>query len=163
MPVFVHLTSEKNGKRIVRNGIKVCKVGSNIPDGVYCMPVMQDYYISHQWLRELKRQGHNTIIGIYFRIPDGEPVWFGKYNADHIRMNAGAAIKAIMDADNQEGFEVIVPRGILAKEIIRTKHIRQIVGWRYYPGAHGRQCLCPVCIGDGARAKRLRQDRKNDR
>ena len=60
MPLFVHLTPEKQAKRIRRAGIRGCP-------GVYCLPVGPDYYVSHQWLRELKRRGQRTIVGVYFQ------------------------------------------------------------------------------------------------
>jgi len=41
MPMLVHLTPEKHLSRIVRNGIRSDR-------GVYCMPVLPDYYVSHQ-------------------------------------------------------------------------------------------------------------------
>lgn len=70
MPILVHLTSHKNIQKILRSGI----VGTSttvycdeqqykkISKAVYCMPVLQNYYISHQWLRELKRGGQKKIV-----------------------------------------------------------------------------------------------------
>jgi hypothetical protein len=55
MPLLVHLTPEKYVARIVRNGIRTGR-------GVYCLPVLPSYYVSHQWLRELKRRGQRTIL-----------------------------------------------------------------------------------------------------
>ncbi|SMD06065.1 hypothetical protein [Kibdelosporangium aridum] len=49
MALFVHLTPEKNVRGIVRSGIKK---GAN---GVFCLPILPSYVISHQWLRELRR------------------------------------------------------------------------------------------------------------
>lgn len=75
-------------------------------------------------------------------------------------MTAAQAVATVMQ-EKAEGFEVIIPRKILSKEIQRIKHLPQIVGWRYYPGAHGKKpCGCSYCQrGDyGARKLRERYD-----
>jgi hypothetical protein len=64
----------------------------------------------------------------------------------------------LIAAENQEGYEVIVPRRIDKKEIHRVKTLRQVTGWRYYPGAHGkRPCGCPFCQRGDYGARRLRE------
>lgn len=103
------------------------------------MPVTRHFYISHQWLRELKRGRRAMIVAIYFRIPDDDPVWVGHYHQAHRRMTAAEAAAVIMASEEREGYEVIVPRRIDKKEIRRIKHLPQVTGWRYYPNAHGRR------------------------
>jgi hypothetical protein len=144
--MFVHLAPEKRLKSIVRNGIsRLRKLRSGIR-GVFAMPVMRNFYVSHQWLRELKRRGQGPIAGIYFRMPDDEIVWLGHYNQPHQQMTAAEAAAAIQTAQPAEGFEVIIPRRVLSKEIHRARKLPQVVGWRYYPASHGkRPCGCPVC------------------
>ena len=75
MPLFVHVTDEKNAPAMRRSGIAMSKYGR----GVYAMPVMPSFIVSHQWLRELRRGGARTLVGVYFRIDDDEPVRFGHY------------------------------------------------------------------------------------
>lgn len=58
------------------------------------------------------------VIAIYFRIPDDEEVWVGHYNQAHRRMTAAEALAEFMVANNREGWEVIIPRRIAAKEFI---------------------------------------------
>jgi hypothetical protein len=158
MTMFVHLTSEKNQKAILRNGISRIRKQANRPHGIFAMPVTRNYYVSHQWLRELRRRSESNIIGVYFRIPDAETVWVGHYNQAHQQMTAAEAA-ALIAAENQEGYEVIVSRRIDKKEIHRIKNLRQVTGWRYYPGAHGRRpCGCPVCQRGNYGARRLRED-----
>jgi hypothetical protein len=72
MATLVHLTPEKNASRILRHGI-------NVGRGIFCMPVLPHYYITHQWVRELKRQGQRSIVAIYFQVPADEVVlaWQG--------------------------------------------------------------------------------------
>ena len=74
------------------------------------MPVTRNFYVSHQWLRELKRRGQGVITGIYFRIPDDETVWVGHYDQAHQSMTAAEAAATILATEPSEGFEVIIPR-----------------------------------------------------
>lgn len=170
MPVFVHLTSQRNLASIRRGGIGAIKKRLR-PRGVYAMPVTPNFQVSHQWLRELRRLGGGTILGIYFRIPDEEPVEIGHYDSLHLPMTAAEAVALMLAAEEQEpgaaramdraskavrnrrtlpsspeGFEVIVPRVIAPSEIVRVKALPQIVGWRYRPGANGtKPCICICC------------------
>jgi hypothetical protein len=158
MVMFVHLTAEKQVKTILRNGItRLRKSRIAGQKGIYAMPVMRNFFVSHQWLRELRRRGRGTIAGIYFRVPDDEPVWLGHYNQAHQRMTAAEAVAAFHEAEPAEGFEVVIPRRIEPKEIHRVRMLPQVVGWRYYPGSHNkRPCGCPYCQRGnyGARAVR---------
>src|SRR5262245_55365147 len=121
MAMFVHLTPEKNLKSVLRNGISRFRKRADQPHGVFAMPVTRNFFVSHQWLRELKRRGQGPIVGIYFRLPDDEPVWIGHYGQSHQQMTAAEAVALMMNAENKEGFEVIIPRRIDAKDIHRFK------------------------------------------
>ncbi len=151
MPAFVHLTSEDNTKNIEKNGLRIDKIHyDNVSKGIFCMPVIDDFFSTHQWLREIKRFNKKNIVGVYFRIPDNEPVWYGFYNEEHKHANAGLAIKDFIESPNRLGYQVIITRKITPKEIVRIKNLPQLIGWRYFPDAHGRkQCLCPACLGRG--------------
>lgn len=173
MPVFVHLTSHRNVPSIRRGGIGVRKMRIRAP-GVYAMPVTRNFYVSHQWLRELKRAGGGTIVGVYFRVPDDEVVEVGHYDSPHVTMTAAEAVALLLAAEQRdpaaariedeklrrkrrrrreptlptspEGYQVIVPRRIERSEIIRIAALPQVVGWRYRPGAHGQPpCVCICC------------------
>lgn len=146
MATFVHLTAEKNVNRILRNGISHLRSKPNCPRGIFAMPVTRNFYVSHQWLREMKRRGHGPVAAVYFRIADADTVWVGHYNRAHQQMTAAQAAALIASQENSEGYEVIVPARIGRSQIRRTKRLPQLVGWRYYPGAHGdKPCGCPVC------------------
>jgi hypothetical protein len=150
MAMFVHLTPEKNEKSILRSGITRLRKTGQRPGGVYAMPVTRNFYVSHQWLRELKRGGQKTICAVYFRIPDDEEVWVGHYNENHHAMSAAEAVAVMMSSENREGYEVIIPRKIAKGEIHRVRHLPQVIGWRYRPGAHKLStCMCPVCNPPG--------------
>ena len=122
------------------------------------MPVTRNFYISHQWLRELKRRGQRVIVGIYFRVAGGEPVLVGHYREHHRPFTADEAVAFIMRAAEPEGYEVVFPRTIQPQEIRRVRSLPQVVGWRCLPGAHRRKpCGCPVCQPRGAiKSRRIR-------
>lgn len=160
MPMFVHLTPESRIALIRRNGIGRLRrpIGSR-PGGIFAMPVTRNFYVSHQWLRELRRGGKGTIAGVYFRIPDDELVWVGHYNQSHQCMSAAESVATMIAQSDREGFEVIIPRRIKAAEIQRIRLLPQVVGWRYFPGAHGkRPCGCPFCQRGLYGARRLREE-----
>ena len=128
------------------------------------MPVTRNFYVSHQWLRELKRKGQRTLAAVYFRVPDEDLVWIGHYLEHHRSTTAAQAVALVLAADNPEGYQVLVPRRIPPTAITRTRILPQILGWRYYPGAHGRPpCTCPVCLRGEIRSRRLRVRPESDR
>jgi hypothetical protein len=97
VPVFVHLTPHRNLPSIRRGGIAPLR-----HSGVYALPVTRNFYVSHQWLRELRRAGGGTIFGVYFRIPDDEPVEVGHYNTPHVTMSAAEAAALLMQAAERD-------------------------------------------------------------
>ena len=123
------------------------------------MPVLPNFYVSHQWLRELKRNGVRTYIGIYFKVDSTEMVYAGKYNHEHRHITLGEAIKEIMSMEDPLGYELIIPRKIESKDIDKIKILPQKLGWRYFPNSHAKkpECACPICIPSGAiKGKKLR-------
>ena len=155
MPMLVHIASEKDLGSIRRAGIRIGKFRK----GVYAMPVLKNYMVSHQWLRELKRGGDRTLSAVHFRIPDGETVLMGHYSKEQVEVTAAQAAHAIMHAENPLGMQIIVPRAIAPKEIHAIRSVPQVLGWRYFPGAHARRaCGCPYCQSPGAiKSRRLRE------
>lgn len=144
----MHLAQEKDEKRIRKNGIRSVRLPILQPGrALFCMPVIGDFMMTHQWLRELRRSGKKNFIGVYFRLRDQEPVWAGFYNAKQELTTAGRAVKTFLAKKDKLGFQVLVPRPILPGEIIKMKRLPQNIGWRYYPLAHGKKpCLCPACL-----------------
>jgi hypothetical protein len=146
MPLLVHLASEKDVASIRRSGIK--------PGGtfgaVFAMPVLQNFIVTHQWLRELRRRGQRSYCGVYFRIPDHETVLFGHYAHEHVEISAAAAAGIMMKADDPLGMQILVQRRIEAKEIVKIRPLPQVIGWRYFPKAHHQKpCPCFVCVRRG--------------
>ena len=159
MAMFVHLAPEKYAAKIGRSGIaRLRRVGVPEP-GIFATPMARNFLISHQWLRELKRRGRGPIVGVYFRLPDDQPVWVAHYRQAHQQMKAAEASALFMHNESLEGYEVIVPRKINAGEIHRIRKLPQVVGWRYYPDAHGkRPCGCPFCQRGDYGARKLRAE-----
>jgi HEAT repeats len=146
MALFVHLTAEKNVRGILRSGISMAN-----RRGVFCLPMLPSYVISHQWLRELRRRGQRTFVAVDFRIADDEPVSVGHYARAAREMTAAQAIAVIRQQTDPRGYEVVVPRAIARGELHRVRHVNQVTGWRYAPDQHGnRPCACPVCLPRGA-------------
>jgi hypothetical protein len=162
MPSFVHIADERYSASIVRTGPRLPKVPERIkqsghPVGVFAMPVVQKFLLSHQWVRELKRRGHRTAVGVYFRVESDEPVWVGLYNETKRQITAGAAFRELSQM-NSFGFEVIVPRSIPSKDITSIRNLRQTLGWRFYPDAHVRGifCGCEYCMRGEIRGRKIR-------
>ena len=146
MPLLVHLTPEKNVAAIRRSGLK----SGRRFGAIFAMPVLQNYIATHQWMRELRRSGQRSYWGVYFRIPDGEIVWFGLYNSGHVEISAAAAVGIMMKADDPLGMQIIIERRIAAKEIVKIRPLPQVIGWRYRPHAQGETlCFCPSCVRRG--------------
>jgi hypothetical protein len=121
------------------------------------MPVLPNFYVSHQWLRELRRRGRPPLVAVDFVVPDGEPVLVGHYTRAHDEMTAVEASALIMRADDPLGYEVVLPRGVTPAEIAGTRAVPQVVGWRYWPESRGhRPCPCPVCQRGNIGASKVR-------
>ncbi len=174
MPLFVHLAPEKEMKRIRRSGIKARRAVVVLKDetietrGVYCMPVGPNYVVTHQWLRELKRahqlwhrrmmrsgwkRGHKSFVGVYFRVPSSEPAYVGhfdKLQKDTTAGDAAGIVQKNEDGSGYLGFEVFIPRRIEKSEIHKIRHLRQVLGWRYWPRAHGARLPHPVYVDPGS-------------
>jgi hypothetical protein len=157
MARFTHLAREKDSKRILRSGIKGGPLGDGSL-GVYAMPVLPNFFASHQWLRELRRWRSSPLVAVDFVIADDEAVRVGHFSAAHTPMTAAEASAIIMHAEDSRGYEVVVPRAIAANEISGLRHVPQVVGWRYWPEAHGNPpCPCEICQQATFGAARIRR------
>lgn len=159
MATFVHLTPEPLAERIRRNGItKLRKPRPGFPGGIFAVPVTRSFYVSHQWLRELKRGGQRTIAAVYFRIDDDTTVWVGHYNSPARAMTAAQAVAEFMSGESREGWQVVIPERVDSRKITRIRTLRQVIGWRYAPDAKGKLpfCTCDFCTAGDIKASRLR-------
>jgi len=164
MATFVHLAPEKVAARIRKNGIDP-SVGKRPdpgaaarPRAVFSMPVTPNFYVSHQWVRELKQGGQRTLVGVYFRVKDQEEVLVGHYGTPHVRVTAAEAVRIVRDARDARGYEVLIPRRIDPHEILRVRALRQGIGWRYWPESHGKKpCPCECCQKGRIKSKSIRE------
>lgn len=154
MPTFVHITSEDIAKKARRGGIRPGKASGGPLSGVFAMPVTPSFQITHQWVREIKQRRRSMMVGVYFRIPDSELVWVGRYNEEPKQMTAAQAAAHVMSQTTMTGVQVLVPRHIMPKEILRIRSLPQLVGWRHYPEAHGKRPWACECCQKGAYGSR---------
>jgi len=74
-------------------------------------------------------------------------------------MSASEAVGEFLDAQDAQGWEIIIPRRIEAAEIHRTRRLPQVVGWRFSPSSKGKPpfCTCKFCTRGEFGARRLRE------
>jgi len=150
MADFVHLTPERNARGVARSGIAARSRGRSGDFGVYCMPILTSFTLTHQWVRELRRWHPGVLVAVHVRLKDDTPVTVGRYGAVPKPLSAAQAGELVCGLADPRGYEVFVPGAITANEVRRVRRIPQGIGWRYLPGAHGRApCACPVCLAPG--------------
>ncbi len=159
MARFIHLTDERLLPRLKKSGIKTSLWGRERLRCVYATPVLPDFQVTHQWLRELKNRGIRTIGAIQFTIPDREEVRVGRFSEDPVSMTAAQAVNVFRKHPTGLGLQVLILRRIEAKEIKRTYVPTQIVGWRYFPEAHGKPpfCGCEFCQRGLIKNRKIRE------
>jgi hypothetical protein len=112
--------------------------------------LLESYALTHQWVRELRRWHPGVQVAVDLRISDDEPVWVGRYGRQPQLVPAARAVGVIRELADPRGYEIFVPRRILAGEVRRVRRVAQGVGWRHMPDAHGRRpCGCPMCLQPG--------------
>jgi hypothetical protein len=162
MPTFVHIADERYSASIQRSGLKLPRVlpqaAAARPIGVFALPVISNFVVSHQWVRELKKRGFKVAVGIYFRIPDEQPVWAGVYNQEKRQLSAAEAA-GFLAREQILGYEVVIPRSILASEIQAIRALPQTLGWRHFPDAHrkGIFCGCKYCMRGEIKSRRIQE------
>ncbi len=161
MPRLVHLAPERLVRRIERAGLRgstcvvlVDGVTYKIEEGVFAMPVVPDFSVTHQWLRELRRWGRGRMVAVHFSIPAEEPVYVGRYSAEKSYGPARKMIPALLQ--KPLGAELLVPRRIASRDVVEISRVRQDVGWVETPDTpHKFDCVCVACLPSGtARLKR---------
>lgn len=165
MPQFIHLADDREISLIRKNGIKAHEIQRLNKKGVFATPVLPNYYLSHQWLRELKRRGIRTISAVQFRVNDDLQVLVGRYNETHVAATAAEAVSIFMEHTTGFGLEIILPNSIPSKAITRTYTPGQISGWRYYPESHSderKPCGCSYCQLGQIKNRKLRKAYESD-
>ncbi|MEU8539604.1 HEAT repeat domain-containing protein [Streptomyces sp. NPDC048717] len=167
MATFVHLTPADRVTRVRRNGIRAVGKGRGRglgrARGVYLFPVLSSYTLTHQWLRELSRfHGSGELVAVHVKLPDGEPVTVGRYDArDPEETTAAGAVGRVAGLEDPRGWEVFLPRAVTRGEVRAVRAVRQVTGWRYWPGAHGTTpCTCQGCRIRGEYGSRRLRERR---
>lgn len=156
MTMVVHLFDSRKAASIRRGGVRGDAASIGIAGGrvevsnaVYVMPVLPNFFASHQWLRELKRRGMRTIAAAYIKLRSDTMVWCGTYNGEHRWITLGHAAALIMQEPDPRGWEVVLTRDVPAKAVHSIRDVPQVVGWRYFPESHAKgpwKCLCDGCL-----------------
>jgi len=158
MAQFIHLFDESDVSSIRRVGIRLVKTKWRKLAGVFLFPLTENFVVSHQWMRELRRRRGQTLFAARIRLNDAERVFLGKYNEDHVEMTAARAIGIVRQHHDPMGLEVVLPRSVRAREIESTYRPPKVVGWRYHPAARGRSpCGCPYCQRGEPFGRRVRE------
>lgn len=155
---LVHLARASTERAIGKGGLKGTKatiataptINIALARAVYAMPVVADFWTTFQWLRELRRGHDERLVAVYFRVPDSESVYFGRYNEPHVARTAAAAAAWVLE--NPAGAQVVVPRSIAAKDIVAIRRVKQLVGWTEVPEPSKKfACVCSACLPHGDR------------
>jgi hypothetical protein len=162
MSIFVHIADSRDTKAICRSGLLLPKKqwrkfeSERYKRGVFALPLVEDFMLSHQWVRELKRRGYHIAVGIYFQVADTELVWAGLYNQVKIQITAAEAAARLRE-ERLLGYAVIIPKSISAAQITSTR-ILPSVGWRFFPKAKGNspRCFCRVCNRGDINRRKMR-------
>lgn len=148
MVALVHLTPEAGVRQMARSGVAARSRNFFGERGVYAMPVLPSYTLTHSWTRELRRWKNSPLAAVHLRLPDDEPVTVGHYGREPQRRTAAEAVALIRALPDPRGHQIFVPRRVAAGEVRRVRRVGQHIGWRYRPDAHGR-IPCPCCVAPG--------------
>jgi hypothetical protein len=164
LPRLVHITADTDAARIRRHGIRPRRVRWLVPGEdrfVWAFPVLESYTLTHQWARELKRWGRQTLAAVAFLVGDDETVYVRHFTGCPIRMAASQATGLIRAVADPRGYEILVPRRIEPRDIVSARTLPTAVGWRYAPtfkNAGRYPCECPMCTPRGeVKARRYRE------
>ena len=124
MAFFVHLTPRANIARVQRSGVRTSPGQGNVR-GVFCFPLLSSYAVTHQWLHALEpHHGPQGMVAVDVRIPDDEPVTVGHFDDRHARrVTALEAVRVVRALEDPGGWEVVVPRPVLRREVERIREV----------------------------------------
>ena len=149
MPLLVHIAPGNEANSISRNGIAPRRIagggGREFPFErvVWAFPVLPSYTLTHSWSREMKRWRATTLAAITFRVPDDEPVLALHYNNRPRRystMTAAEAVSIIAGLEDPRGYEIMLSRRIMPKEIVRARPLPKSRRTRANSGPPAAHC-----------------------
>jgi len=132
---LVHLTAESAARGVADLGIPARSRSGRAGYGVFCMPFLPSFTLTHGWAREVRRWHHGRLVAIDVHLPDDEPVTAGRRGGTPESLPLSVAVRRIEDLPDPRGWEVFVPRAIRPGEVRRVRPIPPSVGWR-----------CPVAV-----------------
>lgn len=143
-------------RRIERGGIRgrecvetVNGIELRIAEGVFAMPVVPDFAVTYQWLRELRRWRRERLVGVYFTLPSDQMVLVGRFGREKRRGPIGEVLPELLT--QPAGAEILIPRAVLRTEVTKIRAVRQDVGWVENPDTpHKFDCVCIVCLPSGS-------------
>jgi len=153
---FLHLAPAAKERAIRRSGLTGARaaiqdeagVAVALARAVFAMPVVPDFWTSHQWTRELRRRSGERLVAVHFRLADDEPVHVGRFGQPHRLVTTAAAARWAMD--NPDGAQVVVPRGIARREVVAVREAPQLVGWVQSTEKEDPfNCVCTACLPPG--------------
>ncbi|MEU3308741.1 hypothetical protein [Nocardiopsis sp. NPDC006832] len=124
MAFFVHLTPRANIALVQRSGVRTSPGQGNVR-GVFCFPMLPSYAVTHQWLHALEPHHEpQGMVAVDVRIPDDEPVTVGHFDdRDARRVTALEAVRVVRSLKDPGGWEVVVPRPVLRREVERIREV----------------------------------------
>ena len=158
---LLHLAPESLARTIERAGIRGAPwlVSDGAPEptrverAVFALPVIEDFAVTFQWVRELRRCRRERVVGVYFTLPKDEEVLVGRYGAVHRRWPLSQATRWVRA--NPLGAELVVPRSIGRREVLDVRAVPQLVGWTKVAGNPPWLCTCAYCLsGEGPKQMR---------
>ncbi len=112
------------------------------------MPMLPDFSIVHQWVRELRRDHDERMIAVHFRLPAATVAYVGRYNAPHSRVELREAVPWVRE--HPMGAEIVVEGPIRRAAIVAIREIPQLVGWTEAPDRTKLpDCVCRACVPSG--------------
>jgi hypothetical protein len=115
---------------------------------VFAMPLLPDFSVTYQWLRELRRWHGERMVAAHFLLSGDEHVFVGRYNAVHARLSLRDAVRRVIE--EPLGNEIVVTRSIRRREVLGIRTLTQRVGWTEVPEPGAKfDCLCMACVPRG--------------
>jgi hypothetical protein len=158
VPRLVHLIRASSARTIRRAGIRggaatVLELAgrrAELARAVFAMPLVPDFSVTYQWVRELRRWHGESMMAVHFVLPSDEEVLVGRYGTAHARVALRDAVRRVLKSP--EGNEIVVMRSVRRREVVAIRNVTQLVGWTEVPGPRAKlDCLCQACVPPGTR------------
>jgi hypothetical protein len=135
---FLHITDERRALRLLRIGIPAARHHGVAVEGkafhcaVVCFPLAAHFPMCARRRRDPTLRHRRCARAIEFRIDDGEHVLLRYRGRELERMTAAEAAAFFLWTADARGFEVLVPRAILAREIASMRTISELTAWSFH-------------------------------